>query len=200
VHPTVFAAFDRICRERGAGGRVLEVGALPDDDALLNLPALRGASAKIGINVTRGGRHRDFEVVVGSAHAMDGFPDASFDTVLCNATLEHDPEFWKTVAEVNRVTRGGGLIAIGVPGFGSPDLEHRARRLLHRIPVLRRRWRAVAAVSTLTFHLHDFPGDYYRFSRQAVATVLLRGLEDVRVESVLLPPRLIGSGFRPGGA
>ena len=195
MHPAVFEAFDRICRERGACGRVLEVGALPNDDALLNLPALARASEKVGLNLTRGGRHRDFEVRVGSGHAID-FPDASFDVVLSNATLEHDPEFWKTMAEMKRVTRGGGAIVIGVPAFGSPDAERRARRLIHRIPPLRRRWGAIAAVSTITYHLHDFPGDYYRFSEQAVAQVLLGGLDDVRVESVLLPPRLIGSGIR----
>jgi hypothetical protein len=43
MHDSVFAEFDRICRTRGAGGDVLEIGAVASDDTLLCLPALRDA-------------------------------------------------------------------------------------------------------------------------------------------------------------
>jgi SAM-dependent methyltransferase len=202
VHPAIFEAFDRICRGRHAGGRVLEIGALPTDDALLALPALRAAPHKVGINLTRAGHHRDFEVVHGSANAMDQFPDASFDTVLSNATLEHDRYFWKTIAEIRRVMRPGGLVVLGVPGFVDTDLEERARRWIHRVRPLRRRWGAIAEAATLTYRVHNFPGDYWRFSTQAVTEVLLGGMNDVRVDVVLSPPRVIGSavlGATPEG-
>jgi len=197
MHPSIFDAFERICRTRGAGGRVLEVGALPTDEALLTLPALQSADERVGLNVTRGGGHRGFEVVVGSANAMGCFADESFDTVLSNATLEHDRNFWKTLGEIRRVTRPGGLVVIGVPAFVESVLDADVRRWVRRIPVLRRRWRSVADTSTLTYRIHDFPGDYYRFSTQAVAEVLLEGMEDVEVEVLLTPPRAIGSGRKP---
>ncbi len=197
MHPSIFDAFERICRTRGAGGRVLEVGALPNDEALLTLPALQSAEARIGLNATRGGGHRGFEVVVGSANAMGCFADGSFDTVLSNATLEHDRRFWKTLSEIRRVTRPGGLIVLGVPAFVEAAIDADVRRWIRRVPWVRRRWRSVADTSTLTYRIHNFPGDYYRFSTQAVAEVLLEGLVDVEVEVLLAPPRAIGSGRKP---
>ena len=50
---------------------------------------------------------------------------------------------------------------------------------------------------TPTLAIHDFPGDYYRFSPQAMREVLLDGLDEREVEELMLPPRLIGSGRRP---
>ena len=40
-----------------------------------------------------------------------------FDAVVCNAMLEHDKHFWKTIEEIHRVSRPGAIIAIGVPGY-----------------------------------------------------------------------------------
>jgi len=145
----------------------------------------------------RGGGHRGFEVVVGSANSMSCFADESFDTVLSNATLEHDRNFWRTLAEIRRVTRPGGLVVIGVPAFVEGVLDHAVRRWFRRVPLVRRRWRSVVDTSTLTYRVHNFPGDYYRFSTQAVAEVLLEGMMDVEVEVLLAPPRAIGSGRKP---
>lgn len=200
MHPTIFEAFDRICRERRAGGRVLEIGATPNDQTLLTLPALREAPHKLGINLLQSGRHRDFEVVRGSANEMQQFADGTFDTVLSNATLEHDRHFWKTIAEIHRVTRPGGLVVLGVPAFVDADLDARVRRWIQRRPLLRRRWGAIAEKATLTFRVHNFPGDFWRFSKQAVADVLLDGMEDVRLEVVMSPPRVIGSAIVAAGA
>ena len=51
------------------------------------------------------------------------FDDESFVLVMSNAVLEHDKHFWLTLAEMKRVTRPGGLMVIGVPGF----VKHRER-------------------------------------------------------------------------
>ena len=40
MHPRVFEEFDRICRARGGGGDVLEIGAVASRDSLLCLAAL----------------------------------------------------------------------------------------------------------------------------------------------------------------
>ncbi|NBP52408.1 MAG: methyltransferase domain-containing protein, partial [Actinobacteria bacterium] len=170
----------------------------PGDDTLLCLPSLRGAESRIGINLDGPHRHRDFEIVRGDANAMHCFPDAIFDTVLCNATLEHDSRFWLTLAEIRRVARQGAVIAIGVPTFDRLPSDTRLRRLL-AIPGVPR-WirvpREALHCSTLTLQVHEYPGDYYRFSPQAVREVFCEGLRDVAVETLLVPPRSIGSGIR----
>lgn len=198
MHPAVFEAFDRLCRERSAGGRVLEVGATPSDDTLLCLPALARCGERLGINLDGPHRHRGIDILGGNANAMPCFADGSFDTVLCNATLEHDPRFWLTLSEIRRVTRPGGLVIIGVPGYATLPSDVRLRRLVE-IPGLCR-WlrvpREAIGCATFTLQVHSYPGDYYRFSPQAVREVLCEGLRDVDVSTVLMPPRVIGAGRR----
>lgn len=55
-----------------------------------------------------------FEVVQGDAEDLP-FADGHFDNVLCHHTLEHVPAPLYALAECNRVTRPGGLLAVGVP-------------------------------------------------------------------------------------
>jgi len=184
MHTRVFREFETICRERAAGGDVLEIGAMPTDDSLLCMDVLSAARRKVGVNLAGGGRYKDFEILQANANDLQCFDDASFDTVLSNAVLEHDAYFWLTLSEIRRVTRPGGLIAIGVPGYGKLPWRR-----------LRRFWGSWAP-STVTLQLHGFPGDFYRFSEQAVREVFLEGLERTEVRTVLVPPRLIGVGVK----
>jgi SAM-dependent methyltransferase len=199
VHSRLFAEFERICTRLGAGGHVLEVGAVPSEDTLLCLPALAGAKSKVGINLEGPCRHRDFEILRADVNALFCFPDESFDTVLCNSVLEHDKFFWKSVNEMNRVTRPGGLIVIGVPGFSKLPVERTASRLARMLRRLKVSQAALDAMdaSTLTLRTHNFPGDFYRFSPQAVKEVLLDGLLDKELHTLMLPPRMIGVGVKP---
>jgi len=198
MHPAVFLSFEAICRSHPLRGDVLEIGATPDDSSLLNLPALAAASTKIGINKAGASRHKDFSILEADANAMTCFSSRSFDAVLCNAVLEHDSLFWKTLAEIRRVTRSGGLVVIGVPGYRQLPFERTVRSTLARFPRSSRRpdgWALQHA--TLTLGVHNFPGDYYRFSEQAVREVFFEGMREVVVRSVLVPPRIIGSGIQP---
>lgn len=196
MHPTIYGAFERICSDRRAGGgRVLEIGAVPAKISLLNLEALRDARQRIGVNLTLRGRFGSFEVVQANANALP-FADAAFDTVLSNATLEHDARFWRTLAEVRRVVRPGGLVVIGVPAFMVVSGEERAHSFIERLPLLLRKRIAGLANVTPTFKIHDGPGDYYRFSPQAMREVFFDGFREVRTEAAMLPPRLIGSGLK----
>jgi len=43
------------------------------------------------------------------------FDDASFDSIVCNAVLEHVPDINKVMAELTRVLRPGGTFIAGVP-------------------------------------------------------------------------------------
>jgi SAM-dependent methyltransferase len=198
VHPRVFETFDGLCARREAGGAILEVGAVPSRDSLLCLPALRRATSKVGINLDGPASFGDFEILQRDANDMRCFADGSFDTVLCNATLEHDRHFWKTLDEIRRVARPGALVAIGVPGFASrAGSAPRARSLLRR--ALRRAVRRLpAALSAWAPALawHPYPSDYFRFSPDAMRDVICAGLAEVEIEQVLWPPRIIGGGVK----
>jgi len=197
MHPVVFAEFEAICRARDIRGSVLEIGAMPEESTLLNLPALLRVREKIGLNKAGASTFRGFKILEGEANHMSAFADQCFDAVLCNAVLEHDPYFWKTLAEIRRVVRVGGLVAIGTPGYAELRGEKKFRRWLGRLAPLTRNpdgWALQHA--TLTLGVHNFPGDYYRFSEQAFRDVFFEGMTEVVIRSVLVPPRLIGSGIR----
>lgn len=172
MHYTVFQTFDQIVAMLAAEGPVLEVGAVPGCESLLQLPALKAVKPKLGLNISGGGKYGDYEILTGNANHMTFFEDGRFSLVLCNSTLEHDPKFWKTLGEIRRVTCRRGWIVIGVPGYSKMS----------------------DGPSTPTLGLHQFPGDYYRFSEQAVKEILMEGLKDVCVQTVLIPPRFIAWG------
>lgn len=200
MHPVIFRAFERVCADRGIRGAVLEMGAVPDHRSLLNMAVLKGATEKIGINLKGGEGFADFKIVAGNANDMSCFPDARFDAVISNAMLEHDRYFWKTVAEVRRVTRPGGLVVLGVPGYTKRRMERwfskvRKSKLIGPLFVRHFDWWNNA---TSTFRVHNDPGDFWRFSEQACRAVLLEGFEEVQVVEVMNPPRLIASGRKPG--
>ena len=199
MHPRVLQEFERVCSERNAGGSVLEVGAVPSEESLLCLRSLEKAESKIGVNLDGPHTYRDFQILKVNGNDMSCFEDNRFNTVLSNATLEHDRFFWKTLSEMKRVARPGGLIVIGVPGFTKLRFE-KAHRLVERIPLLGRRLSRPFGplfASTFVLQLHNAPGDYYRFSPQAVMEVFFEGMIEVQVRCLMFPPRIIGSGIKP---
>jgi SAM-dependent methyltransferase len=167
------------------------------------MKALSGATEKVGLDLDGPHEYSDFKILKGNANSMDCFPNDRFDAVLCNATLEHDKYFWKTLAEIRRVARPGAFIVIGVPGFDKYRAE-KIMAVLRRIPVLnlldKHEHFNLLFAGTPTYAVHNWPGDYYRFSPQAVREVLLEGLERIEVRSIMSPPRLIGIGYKPGTA
>ena len=198
MHPKVYQAFERICSERKVGGAVLEVGAVPDDTSLLTMKSLKRVQEKIGINLDGPHRYNDFSIVQGNTNAMTCFKNDQFDVVLSNAVLEHDKFFWKTAAEMRRVTKPGGLMVLGAAGYATLPIEkylHFFIGQLARVFPSVERWFFNNA--TVTFRVHNFPGDYYRFSYQAFTEVFFEGMHDVRISSLMVPPRIIGSGIKP---
>ena len=197
MHRRVYQEFEQVCSERKAGGSVLEVGAIPSTMSLLCMKALANATEKIGINLNGPHEFRDFKILQGNANSMECFEDNRFDVVLCNAMLEHDKYFWRTIREIKRVSRSGGLIVIGTPGYTYYKAET-IKLILRRIPLIRRlslnQYMNMFFEATITFQIHDDPGDYYRFSPQTFKEVFLEGLNDVEVRSIMAPPRIIGAG------
>ncbi len=209
-----FQEFERICARYQVSGSVLEVGAVPSKNSLLRMKSLCHAVEKIGINLQGPYEFEGFRILQGNANDMRLFPDSRFDVVLCNATLEHDKYFWKTVGEIKRVAKSGGLIVIGTPGYGQ-HLGHvlasslidnlkkisteRVLRLWQHgvIPTLRRmEFLRPLLWGTLTYRIHDAPGDYYRFSVQAFREVILEGLDGIEVRTIMLPPIIVGAGIK----
>lgn len=200
MHPTILKAFEEILTPRRIQGRVLEIGGTANQYALLNMSCLSGASEKLGINLEGPGKYRDFEIIQGNANAMTMFADNSFDLILCNAMLEHDKCFWKTIAEIRRVTKPGGLAVIGVPAYVELAKEQRFRqtRLYRWGQRLRLTQRLFAMIdeATVTYKVHNAPGDYYRFSEQAVKEIFFEGYERIELTTLMVPPRIIGIGAK----
>lgn len=179
MDPAVKDTFCRIVTaSRLRPRRALEVGGLMGAKSLLRCPGLGGAE-RFCLNLRPLPSQRGITAVEGNANDMAMFEDGSFDLVLSNATLEHDKHFWLSVAEMHRVLAPGGLLVIGAPGFIKDEADR--------------------GKATDTYRVH-FLFDYYRFSVQAFSDVFLAGLEDVAVQSILRPPRLIGLGFKSGEA
>ena len=119
----------------GAGDRVLDMGcgagrhafallrrgadvvALDLDEAELKDVAGMFAAMRSEGEVPVGGRA---QAVRGSAYALP-FDDASFDRVVAAEVLEHLPQDRRAMAELVRVLKPGGLIAVTVPRWG-PEL------------------------------------------------------------------------------
>lgn len=204
MHALIAAEFRRHLSGRCTGRSVLEIGATPTADTLLHLDVFADCAERIGINLDGGesyGRDaipedRAFPIVRGNSNDMSMFPDDRFDIVVSNSVMEHDRFFWKTLAEVRRVTRPGGTVAIACPGY---DELKNVRMDSGRTKL--RRWLTDKAYpltrGTTTLFIHAWPGDYYRFSPQAFREVVFEGFEDVEVYSVMLPPRIFGIGRKP---
>lgn len=191
MHPAIYQEFEEIISRHEVTGAVLEVGAVPRDTSLLCMESLKRASEKIGINLDGPFSYKDIRIIKGNANNMSCFDDNKFDAVVCNAMLEHDKYFWKTIGEIKRVTRPGGLIVIGVPAFVQLPGE-----VAYIDDAANVRIEGVAG-ATITYEIHAAPEDYYRFSPQAIVDVLFEGMKDVHVQAMLLPPRIIGYGFNP---
>ena len=191
VHPTIFAEFEEICARRGGGGDVLEIGAVPATDTLLMLPCLREARSRVGVNPEGPSRIDGITIVRARGNDLSRFADGSFDTVLCNSVLEHEPRFWEVLNEARRVLRPGGLLVIGVPGFVQGSLQSVLPAPCAPAPPLP----AWVEASTPVLAHHEAPIDCYRFSTDAVTRVFMAGMRDVELRAAMMPPRIIASGF-----
>jgi SAM-dependent methyltransferase len=180
VHPMVQRRIHRIVRDsRIRPARALEVGGVMGSNSLLRAPELEGIE-RYCLNLVKMPSADGITAVHGNANDMTVFEDGMFELVLSNATLEHDKYFWLSLAEMKRVLAPGGLLVIGTPGYVK-DAEHDHGK------------------TTATYRVH-YKFDYYRFSDQAFRDVFFEGMEDVKVAAILRPPRIIGHGWKPGGA
>jgi SAM-dependent methyltransferase len=204
MHPEVFRAFDEICRDLAIDGDAIEIGASPHHQTLLVLPSLRRASRRLGIGLDGEAEGEGYSIRRHDAHDLSHLGDGTFRFVLSNSMLEHDGHFWLSLAEARRILAPGGYLVLGVPGFSRMGNLPGGRffKWLSRLPAIGQTWREASAaleVSSLTLGRHGYPGDYYRFSEQAMIDVLLEGMEQIHTRLILSPPRVIGWGRKPAG-
>lgn len=203
MHPCIFNKYEEILSGKNFEGPVLEVGATPGSKTLLNLPVLENIKEKVGINLEGPFSFKDFRFIQCNANNMDILSDNYFGLVLCNAMLEHDMHFWKTLSEITRLVKPGGLVVIGTPGFAESKL-HKYKSKLSKYPWFNR-LKSNAALnfitsSTLTVEVHgESFGDFYRFSPAAFKKVFFNGYDGVEIIQVMQPPRIIGLGIKPRG-
>lgn len=162
MSPHVFEAFAAISRRywRKPPTSVLELGT--GNRTLLDNPqymAARCIALNLNLRRPKGFLAQCSCVMANENHLP--FKTSSLDCILSSSVLEHDKFFWRTLSEIRRVLRPGGLFIVGVPIYMTlpTDIKN----------------------TTLTFRRHGlaYDADFYRFSQQAVREVLLEGLQTI---------------------
>jgi SAM-dependent methyltransferase len=166
-----------------AGSRVLDVGCGLGD--LAAAAAARGAAAT-GTDLAEGmieaarRRHPGLELVHGDGEALP-FDDASFDATLAAFVINHMPDPERGAAELVRVTRPGGRVAVAMWGP------------FERVAVLGLPARAAAAVGVAD---DDGPGgpSSTRFTDAGELTRVLEGagVEDLTLAEIEFTVRAAG--------
>lgn len=169
MSPAVFDTFAKIIAERlqpSTDPSVLEVGA--GGWTLLSIPYFQDFR-KIALNLCFNkisDQLRSVDMVVGNSNCIS-FPDETFDCVMSCSSIEHDRYFWKTIIEIKRVLKTGGIFVVGVPIFMTlpTDKDH----------------------TTLTYARHGlaYNADFYRFSQQAVKDVFFENYAEITDEVIV---------------
>lgn len=123
-HPEQRAFFSAVATRNQAlvkGGRVLEVGSYDVNGSMRSHFSL--ASGYVGVDLTPGPNVDH----VGYGHEYEE-PDGSFDLAISGSCLEHDPHWQDTLANMVRLTKPGGVVAITFASRGFP--EHGTRRTM----------------------------------------------------------------------
>jgi SAM-dependent methyltransferase len=104
---------------RGIATSVLDVGSLDVNGSYRPIFADR-AWSYIGLDVTPG---PGVDLVVADPYRWTELSDDSLDVVVSGQALEHIAYPWRTIEEITRVLRPGGLAFVIAPGAG-PEHRH----------------------------------------------------------------------------
>lgn len=110
MHESVMAWGKRIIDSRRLASKsVLEVGSINVNGSLRQY----FTGEYIGVDLRPGpGVDR-----IANGHDLP-FKSRSFGVVVCTETLSHDPYPWKTIKEMYRILRKGGILILTVRGIG----------------------------------------------------------------------------------
>lgn len=99
-------------KQYGPFGRVLDVGSFDVNGSIRR--AISGYYREfIGVDMREG---PGVDRVINGHDLLDHFAPDSFDLVTCCETLEHDDQFWVTVANLRALVKPGGVLLITAPG------------------------------------------------------------------------------------
>lgn len=99
--------------------------------------------------------------------------------------------------EYNRVLLNIGMSTLGIiPGRNAERAMEDINESAAANDVLYKFYRFLKWDSrdTKTYRMHNIPGDYYRFSKQAAESVFLNGMVEKDVDVILDPPTIIAKG------
>jgi ubiquinone/menaquinone biosynthesis C-methylase UbiE len=82
---------------------------------------LKDAAEKTGINLSGPHEWKGIKILKCNANHMECFEDDKFGLVMCNAMIEHDKYFWKTIAEIKRVTKARRAYSYWCARFYIPE-------------------------------------------------------------------------------
>lgn len=129
------------------GDRVLDLGCGEGRHAITAY--LEAAVTVVGVDLsltdlgTAASRFREFEDPDDTARSLTlacssglrlPFADASFDKVICAEVLEHVPDYQGMLAEIHRVLKPGGQLAVSVPRFGPEWICWQLSDAYHQVP------------------------------------------------------------------
>ena len=179
---------------RGADVVALDAGL----DEVLGVAAVFAAMAEQG-ELADG---TEVATVQGDGYRLP-FPDGAFDRVICSEVLEHLHDDRAAMAELARVLRDGGTMAVTVPRFG-PELVNWALSdeyhgvegghvRIYRRSQLLDRLRGAGLEVTGTGHAHGLHSPYW-WLRCAVGTTyeahrLVRAYHRLLVKDIVEAPR-----------
>lgn len=179
---------------------VLEIGAVDSDDDLIRMDYLSSSRIRVGLGEGCESREGVIQYVRRNANDLSCFKDNSFDLILCNSMFEHDPYFWLTLSEIKRVLSPGGRFILGVPIYGEmgirsffPNSRFFSKIIKWSLKLVQLNY---LKASTPTLGIHEYPEDYYRFSKIAVRDILLQGYHSVTIHQLMMPPRVLASAFK----
>jgi SAM-dependent methyltransferase len=168
MNPSVYKTIEQTLNKlKPQGQRVLEVGVGPNvRNRIVNLNIFKDFD-KYCLDIVNRPKHADHKMIQANANNMP-FKNQSFDVVVSNAMLEHDPCFWLTIQESHRVLKNNGLFMLSAPGF----------------------WHGFKGVYP------EHGKDYYRFNPMVFSEVFFKKYNKINVIKVLHV--VLGYGYKKG--
>ncbi len=192
MHPRVNTTYQKFGEKYEMRGPYLEVGAGHAENAILAGSYFQSKLDRFATNLAEMKLVEEPEadkirfIRCNANNMRDAFADGQFGTVLCNAMIEHDKYFWRSLDEMKRVLAPGGILAIGAPGYVP---RKQLKEDINNEKLTK---------ATVTLDVHSAP-DYWRFSRMAFKEVICEGLELLELTVVLRIPILVAIARKPLG-